>query len=83
MTTCMIDTGYDWINVHLTGLIWRGSEMLTFFVFLTHTVQDTVRILGLYISMDSTVTLASFSERYLAETQDNINVLLEQTKIVT
>ncbi len=38
----------------------------------------------LYISMDSlTLTLASFSQRYLAKAQDNINVLLEQMKIVT
>ncbi len=56
------------------------------FVFLPYTVQDarTVRYLGLYISMDLlTLTLASFSQRYLAEAQDNINVLLEQMKIVT
>ncbi len=54
--------------------------------FLTFTVQDvrTVHYLGLYVSMDSlTLTLASFSQRYLAEAQDNINVLLEQMKIVT
>ncbi len=49
-------------------------------------LQDgrTVCYLGLYISMDSlTLTLASFSQRYLAAAQDNINVLLEQMKIVT
>ncbi len=61
--------------------------MLTFvYVFLTFTVQDvrTVHYLGLYVNMDSlTLTLASFSQRYLAEAQDNINVLLEQMKIVT
>ncbi len=54
-------------------------------MFLTYTVQDTriVRYLGLYVSMDSlTLTLASFSQRYLAEAQDNINVL-EQMKSVT
>ncbi len=44
----------------------------------------TVRYIGLYISMDLlTLMLASFSQRYLAEAQDNINVLLEQMKIVT
>ncbi len=56
------------------------------FVFLTYTVLDarTVRYLGLYVSMDSvTLTLASFSQRYLAEAQDDINVLLEQIKIFT
>ncbi len=49
------------------------------YVFLPYTVQDgrTVRYLGLYVSMDSlTLTLASFSQRYLAEAQDDINVLL-------
>ncbi len=49
-------------------------------VFLPYTVQDvsTVSHLGLYISMDSLIiTSASFSQRYLAEAQDNINVLLE------
>ncbi len=52
-------------------------------MFLTYTVQDA-RTLGLYVSMDSlTLTLASFIQRYLAEAQDNINVLLEQMKIVT
>ncbi len=53
---------------------------------LSYTVQDArkVRYLGLHISMDSlTLPLASFSQRYLAEAQDNINVLLEQMKIVT
>ncbi len=60
--------------------------MKTFvYVFLTYTVQDARTIyLGLYVSMDSlTLTLASFRHRYLAEAQDNINVLLEQMKIVT
>ncbi len=55
-------------------------------MFLTYTVQDvrTVRYLGLYVSMDSiTLTLAGFSQRYLAKAQDNITVLLEQMKIVT
>ncbi len=55
-------------------------------VFDLYTVQDarTVRYLGLYVNMDSiTLTLASFSQRYLAKAQDNINVLLEQMKIVT
>ncbi len=34
--------------------------------------------------MDSlTLTLASFSQRYLAKAQDNINDLLEQMKSVT
>ncbi len=60
--------------------------MYTFvYVFLTCTVQDvrTVCYLALYISMDSlTLTLASFSQKYLAKLQDNINVLLEQMKIV-
>ncbi len=54
--------------------------------FLTYTVQDarTVLYLDLYVSMDSlTLTLASFSQRYLAEAQDYINVLLEQMKMVT
>ncbi len=44
---------------------------------LTYTVQDarTVCYLGLYVNMDSiTLTLASFSQRYLAKAQDNINV---------
>ncbi len=42
------------------------------------------RYLGVYISMDSlTLTLAGFSQRYLAIAQDNINVLLEQMTIVT
>ncbi len=61
--------------------------MWTFiYVLLTYTVQDvrTVCYLGLSISMDSlTLTLASFSQRYLAKAQDNINALLEQMKIVT
>ncbi len=54
------------------------------YVFLTYTVQDTrtVCYLGLYVGMDSlTLMLASFSQRYLTEAQDNINVLLEQMKI--
>ncbi len=54
-------------------------------MFLTYTVHDvrTVRYLGLYVSMDSlTLTLASFSQIYLAEEQDDINVLIEQMKIV-
>ncbi len=49
-------------------------------------LQDarTVHYLGLYVSMDSlTLTLTSFIQRYLAKAQDNINVLLEQMKIVT
>ncbi len=38
----------------------------------------------MYVSMDSlTLTLASFSQKYLAEEQDDINVLLKQMKIVT
>ncbi len=42
------------------------------------------RYLVLYISMDSlSLTLASFSQRFLAEAEDNINVMLEQMKIVT
>ncbi len=44
------------------------------FVFLTYTVHDvrTVLYLGLCVSMDAlTLTLASFSQRYLAEAQDN------------
>ncbi len=48
------------MTVHLTSLIWRGTEI----VFLTYTVQDVriVRYLGLYINMDSlTLMLASFS----------------------
>ncbi len=52
---------------------------------LSYTVDDVRRVLylGLDISMDSlTLTLASFSQRYLAEAQDDINVLLEQMKIV-
>ncbi len=56
------------------------------FVFLTYTVQGerTVRYLGLYVNMVSlNLTLASFSQRYLVKAQDNINVLLEQMKIVT
>ncbi len=55
--------------------------MKTFgYVFLTHTVQDmrTVHYLGLCVSL-----LTSFSQRYLNEAQDYINVLLEQMKIVT
>ncbi len=54
-------------------------------MFLPYTVQDarTVHYLGLYISMDSlTLTLASFSQRYLAETQDDINILLEENIFV-
>ncbi len=69
----------------IASLIWRGTEDLRY-VFLSYTVQDarTVRYLGLYVSIDSlTLTLASFSQRYLAKSQDNINVLLEQMKIVT
>ncbi len=56
-----------------------------FFVFLTYTVQDarTIRYLGLHVNMDSiTLTLASFSQIYLAKAQNNINVLLEQMKTV-
>ncbi len=42
------------------------------------------RFLGLYISMHSlSLTLASFSQRFLAEAEDTINVMLEQMKIVT
>ncbi len=55
-------------------------------MFLTYTVQNakTVCYLGLYIRMHSlTLKLASFSLRYLAKAQDNINVLLEQMEIVT
>ncbi len=45
---------------------------------------QSVRYLGLYVSIDSlTLTLASFIQRYLASAQDNINVLLEQMKIVS
>ncbi len=70
------------MNVHLTSLIWRGIETYIFvYVYLTCTVQDvrTVHYLGLYVSMDSIIlTLASFSQRYLAKAQDDINV-----KIVT
>ncbi len=33
--------------------------------------------------MDSSLTLASFSQRYLVKAQDIINVLLEQIKIIT
>ncbi len=64
----------------------RNWNVTFVYVFLTYTVQDarTVRYLGLYVSMDAlTLTLASFSQRYLAKAQDNINVLLEQMKIVT
>ncbi len=53
---------------------------------LSYTVDDVRRVLylGLDVSMDSlTLTLASLSQRYLAEAQDDINVLLEQMKIVT
>ncbi len=49
-------------------------------------LQDarTVCYSGLYVSMDSlTLTLASFTQRYLAKAQDNIDVLLEQMEIVT
>ncbi len=52
------------------------------------TVHDvrTVRYLGLNIRIDSLtlkLMLASFCLRYLAEAQDDINVLLELMKIVT
>ncbi len=44
--------------------------------------REQSAILGLYVSMDSlTLTFASFSQRYLAEAQYNINVLLEQLKL--
>ncbi len=44
----------------------------------------TVRYLGLYISMDSlTLTLARFSQGYLAEAEDDVNILLEQIETVT
>ncbi len=54
-----------------------------FFVFLTYTVQDarTIRYLGLHVD-SITLTLASFSQIYLVKAQNNINVLLEQIKIV-
>ncbi len=54
-------------------------------MFLSYTVDDVRRVyLGLDVSMDSlTLTLASLSQRSLAEAQDDINVLLEQMKIVT
>ncbi len=55
-----------------------------FFFFLPYTVHDvrTVCYLGLYISMDSlTLTLTSFSQRHLAEAQDDFNILLEQMKM--
>ncbi len=46
--------------------------------------KQPVRYLGLYISMDSlTLTLASFSQRYLAKAHDNVNIQLEQMKSVT
>ncbi len=80
-------TGYNYTNVHLTSLIWRGAEMYIFFyVFLPYTVQDmsTVSYLGLYISMDSlTLMLPSFSQIHFTKAQDNINVLLEQMKMAT
>ncbi len=62
-----------------------AMQLTCVYVFLTNTVHDvrTVNYLGLYISMDSlTLTLASFSQRYLAEAQDDINVLLQQMKNV-
>ncbi len=64
----------------------RNWNVTFVYVFLTYTVQDarTVLYLGLYVSMDAlTLTLSSFSQRYVAKAQDNINVLLEQMKIVT
>ncbi len=60
---------------------WNVDPRLSVFA-----LQDvrTVHYLGLYISIDSlTSMLASFSQRYLAEAQDDINFLLEQMKIVT
>ncbi len=51
---------------------------------LSYTDVRRVLYLSLDVSMDSlTLTLASLSQRYLAEAQDGINVLLEQMKIVT
>ncbi len=59
---------------------------LNYCPFNQYTVQGarTVRYLGLYISIYSlTLMLASFSLRYLAKAQDNVNILLEQMEIVT
>ncbi len=52
-------------------------------MFLTYIVQNarTVRYLGVYISMDS-LTLMLARDTF-AKAQDNINLLLEQMKIVT
>lgn len=53
---------------------------------LMYTVHNMriVYYLDVYVSMDSlTYPLASFNQRYLAEVQDDINVLLEQLKIVS
>ncbi len=61
---------------------WNVDLRLCF--WSTFYKTPSIRYLGLYISMDSlTLTLASFNQRYLAEAQDNINVLLKQMKSVT
>ncbi len=55
----------------------------TILTYSVHGVR-TVCYLGLCVSMDSlTLTFASFSQRFLAEAQDDINILLEQMKTVT
>ncbi len=71
------------MNGHLTVKYGEALKCRPFvYVFLIYTVQDvrTVHYLGLYINMDSlTLTLSSFSQRYLVKlAQDNINVLFER-----
>ncbi len=38
---CSCTAGYDEINLNLTSLLWRGTEMLTFvYVFLTRGISS-------------------------------------------
>ncbi len=51
---------------------------------LLHNGPNESLELSMYISMDAlTLTLASFIQKYLAEAQDDIYILLEQIQIVT
>ncbi len=84
-TTCRINTVHvsqGMIKMHSTSLIWRSTECRP--SFMSYTVQDVISPLFRFVRKHGlvTLTLASFSQRYLAEAQDNINVL-EQMKIVT
>ncbi len=56
------------------------------YVFLTYIVQDAISPLFRFVTLHyhglTHLKWASFSQRYLAKAQDNINVLLKQMKMV-